>query len=82
MTATMRDDLLFNDGVPVTAEDAKFTVDYITEQGVNGAVVLELYRDDSVLGSVQVCVAVGRRGFLRPCTGTDSTVPSPTRPPR
>lgn len=32
VVANLRDDLTFNDGEPVTAEDVKFTVDYIKEQ--------------------------------------------------
>lgn len=32
----LRDDMTFSDGRPVTAEDAKFTVDYVTEQEVAG----------------------------------------------
>lgn len=32
VVADLRDDLTFNDGEPVTAEDVKFTVDYIKEQ--------------------------------------------------
>lgn len=34
----LRDDLTFNDGEPVTAEDVKFTVEYSKEQGVTGMV--------------------------------------------
>jgi peptide/nickel transport system substrate-binding protein len=32
----LRDDMTFTDGTPVTAEDAKFTIDYIKQQGVTG----------------------------------------------
>jgi len=32
ITASLRDDLTFNDGEPVTAEDVQFTVEYLEEQ--------------------------------------------------
>ena len=38
LTATLRDDLTFNDGQPVTAEDVKFTVEYIKRQQPSGSI--------------------------------------------
>ena len=38
LTATLRDDMTFNDGEPVTAEDVKFTIDYILEQNPGGSI--------------------------------------------
>ena len=38
VTATLREDLTFNDGTPVTAEDVEFTVDYILEQQPGGSI--------------------------------------------
>ena len=38
VTATLREDLTFNDGTPVTAEDVGFTVDYILEQQPGGSI--------------------------------------------
>jgi peptide/nickel transport system substrate-binding protein len=45
VTATLRDDLTFNDGEPVTAEDVKFTVEYVTEQGAAGSVAASQFRN-------------------------------------
>lgn len=38
LVGELRDDLTFNDGEPVTAEDVKFTVEYSKEQQVTGMV--------------------------------------------
>jgi len=38
IVAEMRDDLTFNDGEKVTAEDFKFTVEYVTEQEAAGTI--------------------------------------------
>lgn len=38
MTATLREDLEFNDGEPVTAEDVVFSIDYIIEQQPGGTI--------------------------------------------
>ena len=38
ITATLRDDLTFNDGKKLTAEDVKFTVEYIQEQEPAGSI--------------------------------------------
>lgn len=38
LVGTLRDDLTFSDGTPVSAEDAKFTAEFITEQRVTGSI--------------------------------------------
>lgn len=48
MTATIRDGLTFNDGTPVTAEDVKFSADYIVSQEVAGSIAASQF--DSLAG--------------------------------
>lgn len=43
VVAQLRDDLTFNDGEKVTAEDVKFTVDYIQEQEPSGSIAASIY---------------------------------------
>ncbi|MEF8825829.1 MAG: ABC transporter substrate-binding protein [Halapricum sp.] len=38
MTATLQEGLMFNDGEPVTAEDVKFSIEYIQEQEPAGSI--------------------------------------------
>jgi peptide/nickel transport system substrate-binding protein len=38
VVANLRDDITFNDGKPVTAEDVKFTVEYVKEQQPGGTI--------------------------------------------
>ncbi|MFB6360551.1 MAG: ABC transporter substrate-binding protein, partial [Halobacteriales archaeon] len=57
MTATIRDGVTFSDGTPVTAEDAKFSVDYIVNQETAGSIAstqfssLAGYKDKKVAGN-------------------------------
>jgi peptide/nickel transport system substrate-binding protein len=51
ITAELRDDLTFSDGEQQTAEDFKFTVEYIKEQGVAGTVAASQF---SAVESVEV----------------------------
>ena len=43
IVANLRDDLTFNDGEAVTAQDYKFTVDYIKEQEPTGSISASIY---------------------------------------
>jgi peptide/nickel transport system substrate-binding protein len=67
ITATLRDDLVFNDGTPVTAEDPQFSAHYIVEQGAAGSIAasqfssLAGYEDNAIEGNgITVDDAEGR----------------------